>query len=429
MSDDRSGKKQEAKVRRITIQDVVEGLRLLMVLQRTHGTEHELTEDAARKLVGLLKNVDVPLTLRFIGKAIFHKGRLLPLDAKGLEQGRELGQALHNMAAHELAFDAIPTMDMLLRLGRALAGGDAGKRDSMDGLSLEGISWRALPGLKPDGSLAPLDLEVKVSDLLALATADAEYLVSHRTDPWNLVRGLSVVRRLARCRQASAYAALRVLEVAPGDWTVARRAVAAAYRALSGLTALGMDQDIVRPVVHATLACCCHGLRQRDGLALAKAADSALKAVLEGISQREGIVAPHHVRACAVLHRLRTARTMSLLGPRVTGLVHLAYEMERRRCPASEPYDLSFAELLARGVESGSNTYNEVWVRLIASAFGEVPVGTVVRLADGSVGIIMGPGDDDDPLLPRVQVGGRVVLAKEPVELFSATAFGVVVNN
>ena len=429
MSDDRAGnKKKEAKIRRITIQDVVEGMRLLMVLQRTHGNEHELTEDATRKLASTLKKIDLPLTLRFIDKAIFHKGRLLPLDARGLEQGREVGRALHNMGAHELCFEAVPTVEMLLRLGIALAGGDQGKRDSMDGLALAGISWRALPGLKSDGTQVPLDLEVKVSDLLALATADAEVLVSHRSNPWNLARGLSVVRRMAMCRQASAYAGLRTLEVAPGEWSVARRAVAGAYRALSGLAVLGVDPVIVRPVVHATLACCCHGLRDREGISLVKAADAALKAVLEGLSQWDGVSPPHHVRVCAVLHRLRTARTMSLLGTKVTGLVHLAYEMERRRCPAAEVYDLTFAELLAHAVESGSNTYNEVWVRLIASACGEVPVGTTARLADGSVGIIMGPGDTGDPLQPRVQVGNRVVVAREPVELFSRTALGIVLQ-
>lgn len=428
MTDKLGEEKKGGKARPRTAQDVIKGLHLLMVLQRTHGDDHALTAEAAKTLAGTLKPMELPLTLRFIGQALYCRGRLLPLDRKGLEQGRELGQALHHLYKHELSFTTLPGAGALRQLGAMLAGSEIGRAEALEAEAPDGISWRSLPGLEPDGSRSPLDPEVRIADLLGQATADAEALAGSRGDPWNLNRGIRVVRRLSQVRKISAFAGLRALEVAPAEWTVARRAVAGGFRALSGLITLGVNPSLARPVVHAALACCCHGLRVREGISLAKASDAALKAVLEGLSMDDGVAPPHHVRVCAILHRLRTARTMSLLGPRVTGLVHLTYEMERRRCPTSEGHDLSFSELLAQAVESGGNTYNEVWVKLMASACGEVPVGTMARLQDGSVGFIMGPGDSGDPLLPRVLVGDQVVLSSEPVELFSKAALGLVVD-
>ena len=422
MTDKPQRKNKGARARPRPVQAVVDGLHLLMVLQRTHGDDHDLTVDAARNLRATLGHAKLPLTLRFVGRSLFHDRRLLPLDRKGQWNAWEVGLALHALSVHELSITAKPDEAALGHLASALAGGAAGEDDALDGLELEGITWRALPGLEPDGRPRVVDLEVQVWDLMTRVIADARRLAVNRGDPWDLGLGLGVVRGLARARRVSAFAGLRALEVAAGEWTIPRRAVAGSFRALAGLTALGADPAMVRAVVHGTLACCCHGLREREGIPLTKAADAALEAVLEGLSLGEGVAPPHHVRVCAVLHRLRTARTMSLLGPRVTGLVHLAYEMERRRCPASEVHDLTFAELLAQAVQSGANTYNEVWAKLIASASGEIPVGTAAQLADGSVGIIMGPGDGDDPLQPRVQVGDQVVVAREPVELISVAS-------
>lgn len=430
MTDRPKREKKGAKLRRRPrpVQGVVDGLHLLMVLHRTHGDDHDLTVDAAMNLGEILGHAKLPLTLRFIGRSLFYDGAVLPMDRKGQWNAWEVGAALHALSVHELSFTAKPDATATRKLGAALAGGASGERDALEGVELEGITWRGLPGLEPDGKLLTVDLEVQVSDLVGRVVEDTEKLARRRADPWDLGQGLSVVRGLAQVRKVSSFAGLRALEVAVDDWTIPRRAVAGAFRALVGLTALGVNQAVTRAVVHSTLACCCHGLRERGGISLTKAADAALRAVLEGLSLAEGVAPPHHVRVCAVLHRLRTARTMSLLGPRVTGLVHLAYEMERRRCPATEGHELTFAELLAQAVESGANTYNEVWVKLIASAAGGIPVGTAVQLADGSVGIIMGPGDGDDPLRPRVQVGEQVVVARDPVELLSAASLRVGVD-
>ncbi len=139
------------------------------------------------------------------------------------------------------------------------------------------------------------------------------------------------------------------------------------------------------------------------------------------IYSRSGIT-PHRVRVCSMLHRLQSARSVSELGPKITGLIHLTYEMERGRCPGDVEFDLTFADLLAQAVENQGDIYNEDWVRVLAKVSGEVPVGAKVRLEDGSVGIVLGPSKIKDPLRPSVLVNDQILIPSKPVELISSAA-------
>ncbi len=403
-------------------QDVVERLFLMVQVLRTHGEDHTLTQESVDSLVKALMGTRRPLSLQFIGQAVFQDRQLLPFRSKGLQQAREVQLALVNLSVHEISFGDKPAPEDLLRFGAALGQGMEGVSSALTELELEGISWQPLPGPKVGMELAMANPEVFVAGQITLAIDEADILSSRLGDPWDGVRGMSLVRRLQRCHQVSSLAAQRELEIAPRQWSQARRAVSAVFRTLCALSTLDADPSMARTVAHCVLACCCHGLQERGGRSMGSAADSAFKAYLELPDHSRRETTPHHVRICAMLHEIKSCRSVAQLGSRITGLIHLTYEVERRRCPGDQEVELSYADLLAQAVENEEGVYNEVWVRVMMLASGGVPVGARVLLEDGNVGIVVGPGEANDPLRPQVLVGERVYSPRVPVKLVSSAS-------
>ncbi len=206
-------------------QAVVERMYMLVQLLRTHGENHPLTKESAETLRDILVDAGLPFSLQFIGQAVFRDRNLVPFGIQGFHRVQEIRQAMENLSVHEIAFMAAPEDKELQKLGMALARGMAGESRALKRLKLENISWRELPGAKMGLEMEKVDPEVFVATQITLAISNAEELAAKTGEPWNGGLGLAVVRRLQRCQQVGAVAAHRALEIAPGEWTIARRAV------------------------------------------------------------------------------------------------------------------------------------------------------------------------------------------------------------
>jgi len=326
---------------------VIDGLFMMMHCLGTYGESHPTTLDAAKSMGETLAKAGLPISLQFVGDAVFRDGEFVPFGTRGHAHVLALRAALGQVGVSELSFSDPPSGDDLLRLGVALSSGEPG---TLDGLEPRGFKWRKLPGTE----MQALDPEVYVSTQVALAIEGAEKLAAGIGEPWDGSLALSVIRQLLRVQSTDQLAGHRAIEIGLREWTPARRAVAATFRALSSLTALGVSPGMIRAVAHCVLACSSHGLRDRGGLAVGKAAESALRAYIEREPSAVSGVTPHRLRVCAMMYRIKSARSIALLGAKITGLVHLCYELERRRCPPHESFDLTFADLLAQAVEISS---------------------------------------------------------------------------
>ena len=402
-------------------QAIIEGLFVVMRTAGFHGLEHPLTHQAAGSVAQMVAGAGPPFSLQFIGQAVFRDRRLVPFDAAGFVRAQQLSHALSNLGVHELTFAAGPSGPAVLELASAMSRGLAGPCDVLGTTRIEGISWREVPGARFGTDAEQVDPEVYAAAQLALAVAEAETLASGLDEKWPWGTGMSVVRRVARSLELSVPATLRVMEIAPGAWGVARRAVAACLHVLSVLYGVKGTVATRHAGAHAALALGCVGLRDREGEELEVAAQAALGKLMDVSRQSKRGVEPHRLRVCSLLY-LAAHNQDTGLG--VLPVVAMAYELERGRRPAGVEFDLSFADLLAQAVAEQGRCFDARYVRVLVHRSGQVPPGAAVRLPDGRLGMVLEPGEPGKPLQPKVLVGDRVVVPEGPVQLVTSALPG-----
>jgi hypothetical protein len=346
----------------------------------------------------------------------------VPLDFQYFERCLEVTRALSRLGAHELSFESSLSESSALRLGAALAATTRGARDGLKGVTIPGLSWREIPFAQSGVDAEGVDPEVAAITHTVLGLSVAEQIAEQPNDPWQWHMGFAVIRRLEKGLSASADASMRVMEFAPEGWPIPRRAVSATLLVLQVLTRVGVDAGNRRAVAHATLALGLAGMQPRGALDIHKAADALRTRILQAPIQAEAGVAPQCLLVASLVHMLGTeAKRKRLASLMVTGLIELAYEMERARCPERVPFDLTRADLLAYAVGQGKERFSDEWLRAVIKICGTVPVGACVQLADGRVGIVIEPGPPDHPFCPVVHVDGQRVFTSEPVMLVPPT--------
>lgn len=397
---------------------------LLMKTIGTHGADHPLTAKGANLLAESLKKAEPPVELHFVGRAVFRDRALVPLDLDEYPKVLELTAAAVGMGATELIIDAPPKVIDLIRLGDLLAAGAKGI-PAPGSAKIPGMTWRDLPAARWGRDAEDVDPEVFCATHLALAIARTEELVAHNRGPWSWSHGMAVVRRLENAVERSADGLARALEVAPGEWSPARRAVSAAYRLLSATVALGVQKQAARAAAHALLGLACHGLAPIGGVATVKAAAAALprmmpapsggKAGAPTAAGKGSRVAPHRLKVCALLHEIAHTSRDPREWEGLPALIHLVYDLEKGRIPGNVDFALTYADLLAQAAAKMGDGFDERSVRTLVYASGEIPLGAHVTLADGHAGIVIEHGGD--PLRPKVLVGTQLVVPDRPVAL------------
>jgi hypothetical protein len=395
---------------------VIRDLFLLMRTASSHGPDHPLTRKAASTLAADTKEAAPPFSLQFVGKALFRDTKLLPMDLEAYLNAIDVGNALRNLEANELTVERVPEEGELLRFGIAMARGMAGPSDLLSVTRIDGMKWREIQNVAAsDAEL--VDPGLFVLTQITLALAEAEQMPAGTGEPWPWVKGVSVIRRLERAVAADRAAAIRVIDLAPGEWDVARRAVSAAMDVILVLRSLAVSNATARATAHAVLILGLAGYRPRGGALLALAAEAALPGAMRApVTSRSG-VEPHRLRTSAILHGLAHPGIEG--GPRVMPLVDLCYELGKARRAEAVPFDLTRVDLLAMASAQSGRRFDPEWVATLVSVCGVLPPGAFVKLSDGRIGSVIDVGEDGDPLRPRVLVDGRIVVPRDPVSLVS----------
>jgi hypothetical protein len=307
----------------------------------------------------------------------------------------------------------VPELDALIAFAQAVITAThvnrAAKRPNVAGIALASV-WR--PGAAHSAA-AEAALEVYAGVQLTRACAAAEPLCA-QPGPWPWPAAQALCSRLERLTATSASAAARALELEKPPWPVARQCIALPFYVGAVLARMQVATLAQRAMVHAALALGCHGLGA--GLALG---DAAAAALARGIDRNGKRSDPHQLRTCALLAALADPQRPARL--ELAGLLQAAYDVELQRTLAVAGVQQSRADLHAWLAASLGTHVHAGWGRALLSVLGLVPAGSHV-IADGRLGVVLGPGRDGDPFRPRVLLGGTPANPTEPVQLHSPLA-------
>ncbi len=399
-------------------EDLLGSLFLLERTVRTHGGSHPLARQIAGRVAQSIHDAGVPLSLQFVGTAVFRDLSLVPVSLQSYKQVEELSQTLRNLGIDELTFSAVPNVADLVRFGEALARAASTKSDALDQVVIPNLSWRAIEGARWGLDTDELDPDIYTSTQVGLAIADAGRLVAGRDGPWDWAAGLAVVRRLDRAFRVSPSATKRALEVRAEKWSLARRAVSASHRVLAVLDTVGTTRVVRRAVTHGALALAVQGLHTRGGDPIVPAAEELLPRLVTSQGFTRAGVEPHRLRTIALVNRFTPEYAKLRKTPCILHLLLIAYELERRRCPEGTDFDLTSGDLLALAVHEAGTRYDAGFVRLIVDTAGRIPVGAHVRLTDGRTGVVL-LTNPAAPRLPKVLIDAQVLTPTSPVSLVS----------
>lgn len=396
--------------------DLLERLFVLMRTVGTLGAAHPSAVTSALAARDAIARCNPPLSLQFVREATFCDRKLLPLDLESFHRAQLMCKALNNLHVQELTIGQVLTPQALVELAIVLSRGAQGPTDLLETTRIDGVEWRELPGAGWGTESRQIDPDLFAVTNLSLAVQDAETLCD-ATAPWDWVRGVSIVRRLERAAAADLAAANRALEFVPQPWTQGRRAVSLALRVAAVLLEIKTQSAVLRSMAHTALMVGCSGLLDVP-TPFAVAARGALERGLGSAGKTALGAARHQIRVSSVLYAI-TRRPENQQGwPGPIALVDLCYQLETRRT-SSGLSNLTLGDLMAAALPDVGGELDVGWFRALVSTVGALPPGARVRLADGRVGMVMGPGIHGDPWRPQVLVGALVVEPDEAVHLIA----------
>ncbi len=397
-----------------TVPPLLDSLFVLMHNAGSHGPQHPVTRKAAAACAESVTRAQVPLALQFVAGGLFRDRVLVPIDAEHYSKLAQLSAALDNLAAQEITFTKTPSTEAMMTFGGTLAQGRVGPSDALEHLRLEAIEWREIPQAQRGIAGEEVEPEVFTAAQITHAIASAEDILTSGGEPWPWSAGAGVVRRLERATATHRETHDRALELAPGTWNVARRAVCTAAHVLAMLRAVGATQATQRASAHAAFAMALSGFRDRGGRSTELAARDLLPRLMAAeVSAKSGIE-PHRLRVLAIIELFAQGKQgrLGALPP-----IRLAYLLERMRCPPKVDFVLTRGDLMAQAVAKLANGEEAPWIRLLIQTYGALPPGTWVRLADGRIGTVLGASSTGDPARPQVLVGGLLEVPSAPVAM------------
>jgi hypothetical protein len=396
---------------------IIERLFVLSRVVLMHGPRHPLVDQTVAGLAHSMAAAAPPYALQFVGQGVFRDRVLVPMDAENFTRGKHLAAVLSNLGVHEMAVDSAPTAETLATLGVVLARGAQGPSDDLERAHLPGIRFREIPAARWGTDSTRVDPEMFTIAQVALAIHDAEVIFAKREGPWPWSAGVGLLRRLERAMEASAPATMRALDTAPGEWTIARRALVACHHVMTALTELKVVASTRRAIGHAAVVIAMHGLEDRDGADFQVAAHTAMRKMLDAALPARTGVEPHRLRTLALVHGICTRADDPANWTGAMALIELAYALERHHCPRGVDFVLARVDLLAHAASGMESDFDARWVRSLVTQCGQIPPGATVLLADGRVGMALEPGDEGDPMRPKVLVDGETIEPAQAVRL------------
>ena len=399
---------------------VVDDLHRLTKTVSSYEEGHPVTKGAVQALIESIQQASPPMSLQFVGEAVYRDYDMIPLDLERFERVGKLTTALYTLGYHEITFEDGITESEVVDLGSALARGAMGATDALDFFDLRHIKWRDIPNISWGDETEEVDPETYCAAQLTLALMDTESISRDPEEPWPWTLGLNVVRRLENAVGKSPHRASWAAETAPGEWTADRRALNAALHVQRLLSHVGTSTQVARATVPATLALSTQGFQGRSACSMSEAASSVFDRIVQVPDRGRVGVEPHRLRVCALFHRLDQAGDdrSGWFGPH--HLIHMAYELERGRWPDELERPLSLVDLLADAVLTRGERFSPKLLQLLISATGVLPPGTKVQLDDGRTGTVIGPEGGEDPWRPLVMVDGALMVPTTAVSPLTA---------
>ena len=398
---------------------LLERIFVLMKIIGSHGTIHPSTHEMASAALSALRQCRLPSALQFVREAVFYDRTLVPLDIEGFKRGQSLSQAMNHCGVHEVSFESGVDETALIAFFEVLSKGLVGPNDLLEQMRLPGISWREIPGAGWGAEAKPIDPDLFAVTQVSLAVADTDLLADAFGQPWNWAAGVSILRRLERAVEVDARAADRAVELVPVPWSAGRRAVAMAVRVLAVERELGTEPATARASGHAALVLGCCGFRVAASGAFAEAATETFARLVQTSMASVSGAIRHRVRVCSLIQALAAPLATGQQRQGAVALLHLLYELEWRRHAEQGRVALTMADMLGAMMPEVGRAYPSNWFRALIGTLGELPAGSRVTLADGRVGIVLGPGSLPDPWLPQLLVGGQIVQPTHRVRLFA----------
>lgn len=437
---DQAGRFLETPEELQRFEGLIEGLFQLLRTSRSHGTGHPMLRQVSQQFCERVDAMSPPFAIQFVGGVVFLNRTLVPLTPKVYPMSVSTAQSLAHAAIQEVTFHRSIRPDEALAWAAEIVRGNR-QRGVLPQLELPNMEWRTIEGAVHGAELEHVDPEVFAASQLALAVGEVEMLMMGTSEAWDFPKGVSAVRRIERCLASGSQPIARALEIAPGQWTTARRAVAACIHLVGTALVLEVAPRSYRAAAHALLAITCSGYQPREGLPFAEALSAAHAYVVKPAGDTKSQAEPHRVRTCALLNAAlaslaRGDHRDQELGPKeapgsggfaqetgeagdvLVKFLRFCYDLERLRCPKNLGYELGLTDILATtGPEAIKQGLGGLYKALL-SAYGQIPPGSRVVLGDGRLGMVLEP-NDVDPLLPVVLVGDRVEKATQPVILVS----------
>jgi hypothetical protein len=393
---------------------VVDELFKLLRTVKSFGIEHASAQSGSKQCAAVLAGVPLPTSLQFLQGVVFTERKLVAMARDEFERARWLGAQLSKCKVHEVTLEGPVLAQDWLRFAAVVAGTSA---LSIEELTITGLKLRELDNARLGEAKEDTDPETFaiVQMALALATADRIQLAVASEPGWPWPEGIHFVRRVERAHSAHRAASIRAIEMPDAAWTAARRATCAAFLVGLALSDLGARGTHQRAAVHATFALML-GVSRSPGTPLAACASQVLQTMSKTAVRNAGsAIEPHRLLVLALLAEC-AAEDKSLAA---VGLIRTVVMLESERRPQGVEFDLSLVDLFAMACGDEIADLDANWLALLVRATGVLPPGARVMLADGRMGVVMGPGDAGDPFRPlvlvngeRIQTAARVSLAK-----------------
>lgn len=399
-----------------TTRDIVEHLVGLMRAVTTHGAWNDATSQAATAAAEAVNAGGPPFALQFVAGAVFRDRQIVALSPTYAARAHELARALGNLDAHELLVERNLDAEGASKLGALLAMGLTGNGKAAD-LQVPGLRVRSLAHPEDRDGDGWIDAAVFAAQQVHTVLERAHAIDPDPAQPWPWSEGRSVITALERAVDAEPRVTDRVFELSPGYWSVVRRAASAAALTIHLCRALALSERTTRAVAHATLAMGLQGYDEYDGASLLDTARVLYRRMLAAPAEAVTGIDPHRLRTTGILHLLADPETATEVQSPVPGLVHMAYHLERVRCPGQLRLELTRGDLWAYAYGNAGRNFDPAWVRMLVTAFGPLPVGTLVRAPDGAVGPVVGPGAARDPWRPKMFAAGKCFVPDGPVAL------------
>jgi len=387
---------QETKEPREVMPEVVLSLFVLLKTVMSHNAGHPFARQMAGKVVEAVAQSEPEWSLQFIRGGVFRDRELVQMGAGGFRRAQTIALALSRLGFHEITVAKEVDEDAWLRLCAGLVKGALGASDGLDGVEIDGLSWRAIPDASWGDEAEEMDPEVYAIVQTTLCRMDCERIHESLQKsaqagegwywPWSA--GLVVMRRLERGLDADTPACARTVELSPGEWTPARRALSVAIEIMRVLIKLKVGIREARVAAHLGLILSMMTYEERAGRTMLEASGGLLS-FLTGqfsASERTGLP-PHHVRVSTLAHLIAQPDPSKWLP--VIHLVSLVHELERERAPEGVSIDLTRADLLGIATRDMGVRFAPVWVKALIDVHGALPVGARVRLGGGEQGVIL----------------------------------------